>query len=89
MRAVKVPALIEPVPIVDDFVQGIACIERVGPCARFVLFCDQTIVEAGNLRARVIVRKIIMPMESLPIAMGQTSDFLAARAFANVFRIRG
>jgi hypothetical protein len=89
MHGWKVPALIEPVPIIDDFVQGIACIERVGPCARFVLFSDQTMVEAGNVKARVIVRKIIIPMDALPGAIAQATDFIALRAFANVFRIRG
>jgi hypothetical protein len=88
MRVVKVPALIEPVPILDDFVQGIACIERVGPCARFVLFSDQTIVEAGVV-SRVVVRKIVVPIDVIPTAMKQASEFMAIRAFANVFRIRG
>lgn len=88
MRVVKVPALIEPVPIIDDFVQGIACIEQVGPCARFILFSDQTFLESG-VATRVVVRKIIIPIDALPAAIKQAADFTSARAFANVFKLRG
>lgn len=88
MCAFKLPMLVEPVPVIDDFVQGIACIERVGPCARFVLFSNQTMHEVG-VPTRVIVRKIIMPIEALPLAIQQASDFVAIRAFSNVFKLRG
>ncbi len=57
IKALSIPILTEPVPVVDDFVQGIAKIEQVGPCARFILFSDQTLWEAG-IDSRVIVRKI-------------------------------
>jgi hypothetical protein len=89
MRVVKVPALIEPVPIVDDFVQGIGLIEWAGPCLRFVLFAEQTAFEAGNTRARVVVRKLIVPPEIVAPAIKQVGEFMAASTFANVFRIRG
>ena len=79
MPVLKYPALIEPVPIQDDFVQGIAAIEIAGPCARFVLFADQTVMEAGT-PARVIVRKIIIPMDAIPGAIKQAADFVALRA---------
>jgi hypothetical protein len=86
---VKVPALIEPIPIVDDFVQGIGLIEWAGPCLRFVLFADQTAVEYGNTRTRVIVRKLIVPPEVVAPAIKQVGDFMAATTLAKVFRIRG
>lgn len=87
MRAVKFPMLVEPVPVADDFVQGIACIEKVGPCARFILFSDQTVVEAGTV-SRVIIRKIVVPIDVIPTAIKQASEFMAVRAFANVFKLR-
>jgi hypothetical protein len=89
MRVVKLPALIEPVPILDDFVQGIGRIEQVGPCARFILFSDQTLYELGNTPSRVVVRKLVVPIDALPSAIKQATDFLAMRVFNNVFRIRG
>ena len=90
MQAVKLlPSLVEPTPISDDFVQGIACIERVGSCARFVLFAEQTILEAG-CPARVVVRKIIIPMDALPAAVCHAAEFLGMRvinAVGNVFKL--
>lgn len=88
---VALPELIEPIPITDEFVQGVAKIEQIGPCARFVLFTDQTMWEAGNIRARVIVKKIIIPIDALPYSIKQATDFLAMRAMnavGNVFRLR-
>jgi hypothetical protein len=89
MRVVKVPALIEPVPIVDDFVQGIGLIEWAGPCLRLVLFANQTAVELGNARTRVVVRKLIVPPDVIAPAIKQVTEFMAANALANVFRLRG
>lgn len=90
VKVLSIPMLTEPVPISDDFVQGIAEIEQVGCCVRFVLYSDQRVWEAGS-NSRVIVRKIILPIDALPHAIKQATDFLALRtieAVGNVFRLR-
>lgn len=89
MQPLKVPALIENTPISDDFVQGIARIERLGPCLRVVLFVDDR-VEGCETTARVVVRKIVVPLDVVPGALKQVADFLALQAVSvvsNVLRL--
>ena len=64
------PALVEPVPIQDVFVSGIAEIEIIGPCARFILYVDQHPIGDGDAgRERVVVAKVVMPVEAIPPAI--------------------
>lgn len=80
------PALIEPVPVSDDFVQGIGKIEIVGPCARFIFFSEQTIPEIGQ-SARVIVRKLVVPMDVVPEAIQQTMRFMTAQSIERIANV--
>ena len=64
-------ALVEPVPIQDVFVSGIGEIEIIGPCARFILYVDQHPIGDGDIaQERVVVAKIVMPMEAIQPAIG-------------------
>lgn len=71
---------IEPVPISDIFVQGIAAIEDLGECARFVLYAEQTIYEAGQARVPVVVAKIVIPNSAIKACIQQAAAFMFARA---------
>ena len=85
------PSLIEPVPISDDFVQSIQNIEIVGSCARFVLYAEHSVPELGGKIVRVVISKIVMPMDSIPLCVQQATGFMAARTIeriANVVRLR-
>jgi hypothetical protein len=74
---VEVPDLIEPVPVQDDFIQGIARIERVGPCVRFILYAEQTLPELGNAVVKVVVRKIVVPLDAVSISIAQAVEFMS------------
>lgn len=76
--------LTEPVPIDDEFCMGLAAIEDLGSCVRFVLFSEQTCFEAGNLRVCVVRKKIVIPFSAVAPALQMTSAFMARRAAAVV-----
>lgn len=76
MSVAEVPSLIEPVPVQDDFVQGIAKIERVGPCVRFVLYAEQSMPELGGATVKVVVRKLVVPLDAVSASVAQTTEFL-------------
>ncbi len=84
---VEVPDLIEPVPIADDFVQGIAKIEQIGPCARFVLYAEQGLPELGGATVRVVVGKVVIPIEALPAAIKMAAEFYARCALRTVAKV--
>lgn len=74
--------LVEPVAVQDVFVSGIASIEAVGPCARFTLFVDSRVPEAGGAPCRNVVVKVILPLEALPTCIRQAIVFAAAQMLA-------
>lgn len=74
--------LTEPFPVEDDYCAGLAVVEAVGPCARFVLFTTQTCWEAGGQTVYLVKRKIVMPIEAIPSGLEMTTAFLARRAMA-------
>jgi hypothetical protein len=69
------PVLIESVPVQDVFCEGIGRIQIVGQNARFFLY-----VQDGD--ERVIVSKVVIPLENLPeairlameVTVGETSQ---------------
>lgn len=85
---VEVPDLIEPAPIQDDFIQGIARIERVGPCVRLTYYAEQTLPELGGATVRVVVRKVVIPLEAVQSANRQVAEFLARDAEGKVIALR-
>lgn len=74
--------LIEPVPIEDCFCLGIARIEDVGSCARFVLYSEQTCYETGGVPIWVVCRKIILPMDSIRPFAEMALDYLSRKSIA-------
>lgn len=72
--------LIEPVPIIDHFCCGLARIEDLGGEARFVLYTDQVIYEAGNAPARVVNLKVVLPLSAIKEGVEMTLGFLARKA---------
>jgi hypothetical protein len=63
------PVIIEPVPLTDVFVNGIARIEIIGHNARFFLYSEQSSFDQNQPPDRYIVAKIIIPLEDLPEAI--------------------
>lgn len=61
---------------------GIAKIEVIGANARFYLYVDQQSFDRGHPADRLIVAKIILPLDSVPecirqameITLGQTTE---------------
>lgn len=60
------PVVIEPTPLSDIFVTGIARIDIIGHNARFYLYMDQNSFVPDAPPDRFIVAKIIVPLENLP-----------------------
>lgn len=85
--ALRIPGLIEPVPITDDFVQGIAKIELLGTCARFILFSEQSLPEADGKVIKVVVRKIVIPVAEIPATICQANRFMTERVLARVANV--
>jgi hypothetical protein len=71
--------LIEPVPIDDDFVTGIATIEDCGAVARFVWYVRATCYESGA-RINVVKRKLLVPYQSIAANHALVAEFLAPRS---------
>lgn len=70
--------MIEPIPIQDTFVLGIGAIEILGPCARFVLYSEQTSA-AETAPENIIVCKIVIPIDAVPDCINFTVRTLAAK----------
>ena len=69
--------LVEPFAVIDIFTCGLARVELLrGGNVRFTHFAEQ-IAEDGNLE-RVVVSKLIMPMESIAEARRLTNLALTA-----------
>lgn len=65
--------LVEPVPVPDIFVSGLAQVEDIGGgCLRFTFFCRR---HAGTGEEVLVAAKLIAPIEAVPPAI-----MLAARA---------
>lgn len=75
-------ALIEPVLIEDDFCSGLARIEDVAGCARFILYSQQTLFEAGEQVVYVVKRKIVLPIGAIMPGIEMTTAYLARRAIS-------
>lgn len=63
------PQYVEPVPVPDVFITGIAKVEITGHNARFYLYVDQNSFDPGREPDKFIVAKIIIPLENLPEAI--------------------
>jgi hypothetical protein len=72
--------LIEPMPIEDEFCSGLARIEDVGGCARFVLYSEQTLFEAGERTVWVVRKKIVLPIQAIKPGVEMTLGYLARQA---------
>lgn len=78
IAAEKIP-LIEPTPVEDDFCSGLARIEDVGGCARFVLYSEQTLYEAGEQTIRAVRRKIVLPISAIGPGVDMALAYMARR----------
>ena len=69
--------MVEPIAVPDDFVSGIGRIEFVGKYAiRFSLYAEHIPID-GSSPVRVMVRKIIIPIDTLPKAVRKMLRFMA------------
>ncbi len=73
-------SLIEPVPIEDVYCSGLARIEDLGSEARFVLYTNQVLYEAGDTEARVVKVKVVLPLSAIKEGVEMTLAFLARKA---------
>lgn len=84
--------LVEVVPVEDDYCSGLARIEDLGSCARFVLFTNQTMYEAGNRTVCTVRRKIVLPFDAIWPGIEMATAFATVRAISrirtNVIRLR-
>lgn len=71
--------LVEPIAVQDNFVSGIDHIEMAGnSCCRFYVYTDHTPID-GSPPERVLVAKIVIPLDELPKAIRKTLRFMAMR----------
>lgn len=76
---VQPSGLIEPVPAPEFYIDGIGAIELFGACVRMHLFSHQMPLEGGNSPAqKVVMVKIIRPVNTLPCSIGQVAKCLFA-----------
>ena len=77
VREPETPVLVEPAPIPDVFVEGIARIERLaGANFRFVLYATQQDTEGRP--ERVIVLKFVASLAIIPAMIRQVSAVVTA-----------
>ncbi len=76
----KLPVLIEPIPIIDDFACGLGPLNSVGPCARLPFYSQQTLYEDRGRSVHVVVRKVILPREAILPCIRQMLIFLGEGA---------
>jgi hypothetical protein len=75
----RVP-LIEPIPLQDDIVTGVDHIQVVGKSmVRFALYIEGDPPTDGGPPDRILVRKIVIPIDCLPKAMRKALRFMAER----------
>jgi hypothetical protein len=68
------PGMIDTYGVQDIFVSGLGEIEQVGGnCLRFVLYSQQHIGEAEQ---RIVVARLIVPLEQVPVIMRTVSKDL-------------
>ena len=68
--------LVETIAVPDTYVSGIAAVEPLYPCARFVLYVDHTSID-GSAPERIVVAKLICPLEGLPAVVRQILNVMA------------
>lgn len=76
--------LVEAIAVEDDYCSGLARIEDLGSCARFVLFSNQTLYEAGDRTIHTVRRKIVLPIEAIWPGVQMATAFATARALHNI-----
>lgn len=79
-------ALIEPIPIADEYSCGLAHIEDLGDTARFVFYTDQVLYEDGNRPIRVVSRKIIVPLSAIRPGIDMALRYMARRTVRTASR---
>lgn len=69
----------EPIPIQDDFVEGVVRLDAVGTSNfRVTFYACHT--EPGGDICRVIIRKLVMPCDARPAIRAAFSAFFETRA---------
>jgi hypothetical protein len=68
------PPLLELSVVRDTFATGCGKVDIVGPCARFYFYAEQDSLGMGI--ERVVVAKIVMPIELVPAALKLAQDML-------------
>lgn len=82
--------LIEPVHIHDESCSGLALIENLGNCARFVLFRHSTIYETGQV-VPIVCAKILLPYDAIMPGIEMAGRFVAThtiQSVSNVVRLK-
>lgn len=64
------PELVEASHVLDIFATELSRIERIGSCVRFTLTSYQSNPNVGS--ERVVVCKLVMPMDAVPAAIRNT-----------------
>jgi hypothetical protein len=79
--------LIEPVHVEDDYCTGIAFVEDLGGCARFVLYSQQFAYEANRAPLYVVRRKIVLPNEAIGPGIEMAAGYIARRTVGRVAKL--
>ena len=82
--------LIEPVFIHDESCTGLALIEDLGCCARFVLYRNTTIYETKQI-VPAVAAKILLPYDAIIPGIDMAMRFTASHAIesaGNVVKFR-
>lgn len=76
----RVQGLVEPMPIDDELVSGLARVDDVeGIAARFTIFTMRPCYEAGGILVPTVCRKLLFPYARISPALQMTTAFLAQR----------
>lgn len=74
------PGLIDPDRVPDTFAEGFASIERIGKdCLRFTLYTTRNLGD-GDID-RIVVARIVAPINAMPTWLRQTKAVLAGQRF--------
>jgi hypothetical protein len=68
---------IEPCPVADDFVSGLAAVQALGPCVRLVFYVDEALPEGGGEPVHVVRRKLVIPRGQVMAILADTLAFLS------------
>jgi len=75
-----VPGLIDPDRIADDFVEGVASIDRIGASVFRITFYACRDLGDGDLD-HIVVSRLILPREALEVIRSQIDRALAGKPF--------